>query len=65
MHDVGKLGIPDNILLKPGKLTDEEMNIMKTHSILGGKILENANSKIMQVAHQIAIYHHEKYDGTG
>ncbi len=65
MHDVGKLGISDAILLKPGKLTTEEMEVMKTHSLLGSKILSNSNSKIMKDAYQIALHHHEKWDGTG
>lgn len=65
MHDVGKLGIPDKILLKPGKLDDDEMKIMKTHSEIGAKILENPSSEIMVAARDIALYHHERYDGTG
>jgi len=65
MHDVGKLGIPDNILLKPARLTKEEMEIMKTHSLLGAEILKDANSKILKAAHKIAMYHHEKWDGSG
>lgn len=65
MHDVGKLGIPDNILRKPAKLTDEERKIIQTHSIIGKKILDNPSSDVMNAACQIAAYHHEKYDGTG
>lgn len=65
MHDVGKLGIPDKILLKPGKLTDEEMEIMKKHSLIGAKILENPSSDIMAAARKIALFHHERYDGSG
>ena len=65
MHDVGKLGIPDKILLKPGKLTFEEMEIMKTHSLIGGEILKDASSKILKAANIIAVYHHEKWDGSG
>ena len=65
MHDVGKIGIPDNILMKPGKLTEEEFAIVKTHTIIGAKILENSKSDILNTAEQIAISHHEKWDGTG
>jgi putative two-component system response regulator len=65
MHDVGKIGIPDNILMKPGKLTDEEFGIMKTHSIIGANILAHSKSKILKVAEQIALYHHEKWNGKG
>ena len=65
MHDVGKIGIPDNILMKPGKLTEEEFAIVKTHTIIGAKILENSKSEILSAAEEIAISHHEKWDGTG
>ncbi|MCB1141357.1 MAG: response regulator [Leptospiraceae bacterium] len=65
MHDIGKLGIPDGILLKPGKLTYEEMEIMKLHSSIGSKILENSNSKLIQMGAEIALSHHEKWDGSG
>ncbi len=65
MHDIGKVAIPDNILLKPGKLTKEEFEIMKTHTTIGGEILENADTELLNVARKIALYHHEKYDGTG
>lgn len=65
MHDVGKLGIPDNILLKPGKLTEEEMNTMQEHCLIGGEIFKNSNSRILKAASTIAIYHHEKWDGSG
>ncbi len=65
MHDVGKIGIPDNILMKPGKLTDEEFEIIKTHSTIGAKILANSKSKVLNVAEQIALYHHEKWNGKG
>ncbi len=65
LHDVGKIGIPDAILLKPGKLTPEEYEIIKSHTVLGGKILENGNSHLMETAYQIALHHHEHYDGTG
>ena len=65
MHDVGKIGIPDSILLKPGKLTDEEFEIMKSHAVIGAEILANSKAKILQVAQQIAISHHEKWNGKG
>ncbi|MBF0260464.1 MAG: response regulator [Magnetococcales bacterium] len=65
MHDVGKIGIPDRILLKPGKLTDAEFSIMKTHSTLGGRLLDNEPSLLLQTAHQIALTHHERWDGSG
>lgn len=65
MHDVGKLGITDTILNKPGKLAPEEFEIIKAHGVLGYEILRNSNRKIMQTAALIALQHHEKYDGTG
>ncbi len=65
MHDVGKIGIPDRILMKPGKLTDEEFDLMKTHTTIGAKILTNAKAEVLKVAGQIAISHHEKWNGTG
>jgi HD-GYP domain-containing protein (c-di-GMP phosphodiesterase class II)/CHASE2 domain-containing sensor protein len=65
MHDVGKLGIPDNVLLKPGRLTPEEMEIMKTHCVIGERILTNSPYPKMQMAAIIALNHHEKWDGSG
>jgi putative two-component system response regulator len=65
LHDIGKLGTPDNILLKPGKLTVEEFEIMKKHTVIGGKILSNSNSPILQAGALIAMSHHEKFDGSG
>ncbi len=65
MHDVGKIGISDTILLKPGKLTEQEYAIMKTHAAIGAKILSNSNSKLLEVAEIISLTHHEKWDGTG
>ena len=64
LHDVGKIGIPDNILQKPGKLTDEEYEIMKTHTTIGAQILEG-DSEYIHVAKMIALTHHEKMDGNG
>lgn len=65
MHDVGKIGIADSILLKPGKLEPEEFEIMKTHSAIGAEILGGSDFPLMKMAHLIALHHHEKWDGTG
>jgi response regulator RpfG family c-di-GMP phosphodiesterase len=71
LHDIGKVGIPDSILLKPGKLDPAEWEIMKTHSVIGERILSSMNvdgeisSKIIKVAIEIAGSHHENWDGTG
>jgi len=65
MHDVGKIGVPDNILMVPGKLSYDEFELMKTHTVIGGKILENSKSEVIRVAQEIALYHHEKWDGRG
>lgn len=65
MHDVGKIGIPDAILLKPGRLTIEEFDHMKKHAVIGAQILANSSSPLLQLAHRLAIEHHEKWDGTG
>ena len=65
MHDVGKIGIPDNILMKPAKLTDEEFDFMKTHTNIGAKILAKSKAEILRLAWQIAISHHEKWNGRG
>jgi len=65
MHDIGKIGIPDRILLKPGKLDAEEWEIMKQHTVIGGKILQGANNDFLKMGEKIALTHHEKWDGTG
>ncbi len=70
LHDIGKVGIPDSILLKPGPLTAEEFEIMKQHTIIGGETLDAAaraypDARYLQIARDIALTHHEKYDGTG
>ncbi len=65
MHDIGKLGIPDKILLKPGKLDEEERMIIETHPAIGAAILNNPTSEIMSAGRDISLYHHEKWDGTG
>ncbi|MGP0594159.1 HD domain-containing phosphohydrolase [Nitrospira sp. T9] len=65
MHDVGKLGIPDRILLKPGKLDHEEFETMKQHTVIGAKLLSSSQSPILQMGEVIALTHHEKWDGSG
>ncbi len=65
MHDVGKIGIPDSILLKPARLTKDDFVIMKTHTLIGGKILQNSKSKLLHMAREIALHHHENWDGSG
>jgi len=65
MHDIGKIGIRDDILLKPGKLTPEEFEVMKRHTIIGYDILKDSPSKFLQMGSVIALCHHEKFDGTG
>src|SRR3989338_8232892 len=65
LHDIGKIGIPVSILLKPGKLTPEEFEVMKTHTTIGARLLAGSNSEIMKMAEMIALTHHEKWDGTG
>ena len=65
MHDVGKIGIPDAILLKPGKLTPQEWKVMQTHVTIGAAILQDGDSDLLQLARIIARSHHEKWDGSG
>ncbi|CAA7628018.1 Cyclic di-GMP phosphodiesterase response regulator RpfG [Candidatus Terasakiella magnetica] len=65
MHDVGKVGIPDMILLKPDRLTPSEFMIMKQHSLFGWEILKDSSSRLVRLAAVIARSHHEKFDGTG
>jgi putative two-component system response regulator len=65
LHDVGKIGIPDHILLKPGKLTSEEWETMKAHTLIGASILSGSRFPLLQMAEEIALTHHEKWDGTG
>ena len=65
MHDIGKVGIPDSILKKPAKLTDEEFEIMKSHAELGCNMLKHSNRPILKAAAEVAFTHHEKWDGTG
>jgi putative two-component system response regulator len=65
MHDIGKIGIPDNILQKPGKLTAEEYEVIKGHPQIGADIIGETTSNLLFVAKQVALYHHEKWNGTG
>jgi two-component system response regulator RpfG len=65
MHDIGKIGIRDDILLKPGKLSSKEFEIMKSHTVIGYDILKDSPSKFLQMGAVIALGHHEKFDGTG
>jgi len=65
MHDVGKIAIPDAILKKPGKLTPDEFEIIKTHALVGYQILSKSNLDILKIAADIALNHHEKFDGSG
>jgi len=65
LHDVGKIGISDSILRKPGKLTTEEFALMKEHTRIGAAILSGGASALLRLAEEIALHHHEKWDGTG
>jgi putative two-component system response regulator len=65
MHDIGKIGIPDAILLKPGKLDGDEWQTMKTHAEIGARLLDGNDSDLMIMAREIALNHHEKWDGSG
>ncbi len=65
LHDVGKIGIPDSILLKPGKLTIEEFEVIKTHTVIGGRILRESRFPVVKMAMEIAFTHHERWDGAG
>jgi putative two-component system response regulator len=65
MHDVGKIGIPDSLLLKPGQLNEEEWIVMQTHTTIGHDLLSGHDSTIMKMASSIALTHHERWDGTG
>ncbi|HLI31661.1 MAG TPA: HD domain-containing phosphohydrolase [Solirubrobacteraceae bacterium] len=65
LHDVGKVGIPDSILLKPGPLTDEEFRVMKSHTSIGGQILAESDFHVLQMGMEIALTHHERFDGGG
>ena len=65
MHDIGKVGIPDKILLKPGRLTPEEWEVMKTHTVIGYNVLKDSSSPLLRMGADIAHSHHEKYNGSG
>lgn len=65
MHDLGKIGISDTILLKPARLTDEERTIMETHTLIGADILAGSSNELLETARVIALTHHEKWDGSG
>lgn len=65
MHDIGKLAIPDSVLLKPGKLTEDEYEHVKTHTTRGAAILSGSHNPLVQMAEEIALSHHERWDGTG
>ena len=65
LHDVGKIGVSDTVLLKPGKLSEEEFGLMRNHTVMGARILSNGRSKLLKMAEEIARAHHERWDGTG
>ena len=65
MHDIGKVGVPDEVLFKPGAFTAEERQIMEKHTLLGWEILKDSKSKLIQIAADIALSHHERWDGEG
>jgi len=65
LHDLGKIAIPDSILLKRGRLSDEEYEVVKTHALLGARVLAGAESELLEVAERIVRHHHERWDGGG
>lgn len=65
MHDIGKIGIPDRVLQKPGKLDDAEWVIMRQHTVIGAQILKGASADFIKLAESISLNHHEKWDGSG
>ena len=65
MHDIGKIGIPDAVLLKPGRLDQDEWQIMRQHAEIGARIIGEDGSRLLRMARDIALYHHEKWDGSG
>lgn len=65
MHDVGKIGVPDGILFKPGRLTDDEFEVIKQHTTIGSRILANSGIPLLELAREIALSHHERWNGTG
>jgi response regulator RpfG family c-di-GMP phosphodiesterase len=65
MHDVGKIGISDEILHKPGRLTEKEFEIVKNHTIIGYDLFKHSENKLLTQAAELSLYHHERYDGSG
>ncbi|WP_447969390.1 HD domain-containing phosphohydrolase [Nitrospira sp. M1] len=65
MHDIGKIGIPDDILLKPDQLSPDEWHVMRRHTLIGAELLSGSDSPLLQMAEMIALTHHEKWDGSG
>ncbi len=65
LHDVGKIAVPDAVLLKPARLNEAEFEVIKTHCVTGGRLLHGSNSRLLQQAESIAVSHHERWDGTG
>jgi putative two-component system response regulator len=65
MHDVGKIGVRDDVLRKPGKLTEDEMDEMRQHPFIGSEILAGSDSELLRLGGQIALTHHERWDGSG
>jgi putative two-component system response regulator len=65
LHDIGKIGVPDAILLKPGKLDRQEYELMKSHARIGHQILSGSGSRVLRVSAEIALTHHERWDGSG
>ncbi|TNC70890.1 HD domain-containing phosphohydrolase [Rubellimicrobium roseum] len=65
LHDAGKIGLPDSILLKPGRLSPEEIDVMRRHAVMGGEVLRDGTSDLIRLAHDVALYHHERWDGSG
>jgi cyclic di-GMP phosphodiesterase len=65
LHDLGKIAIPDHVLLKPGRLTNEEFEVVKTHAVLGARVLAGSDSDLLRAAERVARSHHERWDGTG
>jgi response regulator RpfG family c-di-GMP phosphodiesterase len=65
LHDLGKIAIPDHVLLKPGRLTNEEFEVVKTHAVLGARVLADSESDLLQTAERVARSHHERWDGAG
>jgi HD-GYP domain-containing protein (c-di-GMP phosphodiesterase class II) len=65
LHDLGKIAVPDSVLLKPGKLTGEEFEVVKTHAVLGARVLAGSDSDLLACAERVARSHHERWDGTG